>query len=169
MQDHHNKNLDNETWKPLYNLPKYEISNKGRVRKTEIRKQSVNSVGYNALHLSHNNKARNIAVHRAVWETFRDRIPPDKMINHKNGIKTDNRIENLELVTNRENIEHYKNNLLTYKGEKVNTAKLTEDDVRNIRERYNNGVGIMYLAKEYKVGRHAIQRVVKRKTWRHVE
>lgn len=157
-----------EIWKPLYNFGRYQISNLGRVRRTEIRKLSVGSTGYTKLHLSQDNKQRSIAVHRAVWETFNDRIPPDRMINHKNGIKTDNRVENLELVTNRENIEHYKQNLLTYRGARVRTAKLTEKDVRHIRVRYKNGVSAIALAKEYKLAKSTITRLLNGRNWRHV-
>lgn len=160
---------NDEVWKNLYNFRNYQISNKGRVVKTETRKLHVNAAGYNSLNLSQDRKQRKIAVHRAVWETFHGkRIPPEKMINHINGIKTDNRIENLELVTNRGNIEHYKSNLLTYRGERVNTAKLKESDVREIRDKYENGVGVNFLAKSYGVSRHAISRVVSRKTWKHM-
>lgn len=158
----------NETWKNLYNFSTYQISNTGRVRKTELRKLSIDSVGYHRLHLSRDNHQRVIGVHRAVWESFVGPIPPDKMINHKNGIKTDNRLENLELVTNRENIEHYKNNLLTYRGEKVNTSKLNGNKIRKIREKFENGYSASRLMRDYGVSRTTIQRIVKRKSWRHI-
>lgn len=161
--------MNKKKWRKLYDFDKYQISDTGEVRRTEIRKLHINEVGYNTLNLSQKNKQRKIAVHRAVWEAFKGRIPPDKMINHINGIKTDNRIENLEVVTNRENIEHYKNHLLTYRGEKVNTSKLNEDTVREIRRRYENGVSSNYLAKDYGLAKSSITRIISRKNWRHVE
>lgn len=50
-------------------------------------------------------------VHRLVWEAFNGEIPKNLEINHKNGIKHDNRLENLELVTKSENIRHAIKNL----------------------------------------------------------
>lgn len=45
-------------------------------------------------------------IHRLVWEAFHGAIPPGFEVNHRNGDKTDNRLENLELVTRSENMAH---------------------------------------------------------------
>lgn len=45
-------------------------------------------------------------VHRVVWETFKGLIPDNLCINHKNGIKLDNNLSNLEVVTYKENMQH---------------------------------------------------------------
>jgi len=158
-----------EIWKPLYGFKHWEISNQGRIRKTFTPKPYVNDVGYAVANLSQGGAARKVSLHRAVWEMFVDEIPADMVINHKNGIKTDNRIENLELVTNRENIEHYKRELLTYRGEKNHMSKLTEEKVRAIRKRKKLGVSTLQLAKEYGVALSTIKRVVSRKLWGHVK
>lgn len=50
-------------------------------------------------------------VHRLVFEAFKGPIPKGLEINHKNGIKHDNRLENLELVTKSENLKHAVNKL----------------------------------------------------------
>lgn len=155
-----------EIWKPLYGYKNWEISSQGRIRKTFTPKPYVNQTGYSVVHVSQDSIQRKIALHRAVYETFVDEIPENMMINHINGIKTDNRIENLELVTNRENIEHYKNNLLTYKGEIHHKAKLTQADVDLIRKRKKFGVSTMQLSKEYGVNPSTIKRIIARKTWK---
>ena len=47
--------------------------------------------------------------HRFIWETIRGVIPEGYEINHKNKIKTDNRIKNLELMTHQQNVEYSRN------------------------------------------------------------
>jgi len=59
-------------------------------------------------------KYTKVAVHRALWEAFVGPIPDKMEINHKNLNRADNRLENLELVTHRENIQHAIN---TYKSQ----------------------------------------------------
>jgi hypothetical protein len=160
--------LPGETWAPLYNVEHYFVSSLGRVMRAYIFKPNTTNNGYSSLNTSKNGKQRKIGLHRAVWESFNGMIPPELMVNHKNGIKTDNRLENLELVTNRENIEHYKKNLLTYKGELVNTAKLTPDLVREIRERSESGISTAILMRDYGVVKSTINRIITRKNWSHI-
>lgn len=47
---------------------------------------------------------KNVRVHRMIWKAFNGDIPTGYEINHKNGIRDDNRLENLELLTHRENL-----------------------------------------------------------------
>lgn len=53
-----------------------------------------------------NYKEKNYLVHRVVYETFYGKIPDGLQINHINGVKSDNRLRNLEVVTASENIRH---------------------------------------------------------------
>ena len=49
-------------------------------------------------------KVKNVRVHRIIWEAFNGAIPDGYEINHKNGIRDDNRLDNLELLTHRDNL-----------------------------------------------------------------
>lgn len=121
------KTLDNEIWKELNGFEKeYYISNYGRVLslpkewtdtlgrviKTDYRlmKLSDNGYGYKTVRLTKNNSSRNYLVHRLVAQTFlEDR---NECVNHKDGNKTNNHLDNLEWVSYKENNQHAHDNKL---------------------------------------------------------
>jgi hypothetical protein len=95
----------NETWKEVPSFPEYEVSSTGRVRNARTgrsRKFYLNNCGY--INLAIRGKSR--GVHRLVAEAFLERPPVKMDVNHINGVKTDNRLENLEWVTKKQNAEH---------------------------------------------------------------
>lgn len=103
-----------EIWKP-YREGIYHVSNIGRIKRMapginarvgEIKKVGKSSMGYWQFSGFFGGKAKNVYVHRAVAEAFIGEIPDGYEINHKNGIKTDNRVENLEIVTRSQNCIH---------------------------------------------------------------
>lgn len=83
----------------------YSISDTGQVKKKKGKGYKVLAIsdsGYKIL--STDNKT--YYVHRLVWETYNGEIPEGMWINHINGVKTDNSLDNLELVTPKENYRH---------------------------------------------------------------
>lgn len=88
--------------------------------------------------------------HRAIWIAFNGNIPKGMEINHKNGIKTDNSIDNLELVSRKENMLHAsKNNLLKYT--KIDLKKREE-----IKRLYASGINQREIGLIYNVCQQTI-------------
>lgn len=111
---------EKEIWKPILGYEgRYEVSNIGRVRslvanhngryctkKEKILKQATNRLGYSVVRLTDDNKSlHTFTVHRLVMIAFVG-LAEGKEVNHINGIKSDNRIKNLEYVTHFENVQH---------------------------------------------------------------
>lgn len=113
------QNLE-EVWKDIPNYEGlYKISNLGRVKsfvkKERILRPADNGNGYMKVCLCKNGKQKYFLIHRLVYESFTGSIDRWKLggsthdileINHKNEIKTDNRLENLELVTHKYNVNY---------------------------------------------------------------
>ena len=106
---------ENEIWLPV-NIPEFYnshyVSNYGRVKTINGRllSQNYNGYGYLKTCLNSNGVERTITVHKLVAITFLyDTYKENYTVNHKNAIKTDNRVENLEWCTTQENTEHAKN------------------------------------------------------------
>lgn len=78
----------------------------GRVIRKKILKKQIRPNGYEVTQLCINNKKTKVYVHRLVAETHIPNTDNTLQVNHKNGIRNDNRIENLEWVTASENHKH---------------------------------------------------------------
>lgn len=97
-----------EDWKQIEDTQFY-ISNMGRIKNIEtgnILKATPNPKGYLCVNVTVNRVKRNLKPHRLVAEYFIPNPENKEQVNHINCIKTDNRVENLEWVTNLENMRH---------------------------------------------------------------
>lgn len=111
------KILEDEIWKPLTDYEgDYEISNMGNVRsnmrslkKNRILKSSWASSIYPRISLRKNGEYKLVLTHRLVALAFLPNPLNKRTVNHKNGIKTDNRAVNLEWSTDSENMQHAHN------------------------------------------------------------
>lgn len=106
------KNLQGEIWKDINGYDGYQVSNKGRVKSTIVRKDGkllkigINKLGYCVVVLSTNGKSKTHYVHRLVAETFIHNPDKKLCIDHINTDRTDNRVENLRWCTHKENINN---------------------------------------------------------------
>lgn len=111
-----------------------------------------------------------VVAHRLVWRHFNGPIPNGLTINHENGIKDDNRPENLEPATYSGQQVHATHILKTshaanQNGEKNYMAKLTEEQVIEIRKRRANGEALLSIAADFGVGFKAISKIARRQRW----
>lgn len=166
-----------EIWKGLiYQGVDYswrlEVSNLGQLRNTEtkcIYKVSLNGAYYK-VPVSIKGTRKTFLIHRCVAETFiKNTYDKNMVVNHKNGIKTDNFVENLELVTYSENALHaFKTGLRKIYGVENPSSKLSISDVEFIIKNYkkrDKEFGAKALATKYSVHESTITRIVTGKTY----
>ena len=141
-----------------------------RIQKGITIKLTINSDKYYCVTLGKNGKHKTFTVHRLVAIAFLENTLNNNIINHKDGIKTNNHYTNLEWCTTQQNTQHATENNLIPFGENHGMSKLTDMQVLEIREKYKpKGVYSSYrLAVEYNVSRVLINQVVRRKIWKRV-
>ena len=182
MKYNHFKGDDYMEWKDVQGYEgMYRISSCGNLMTVKNGKEKIvrlimDNKGYYRYSFYKDSKARTVKIHRLVAQTFIPNPENKPQVNHINGIKTDNRVENLEWMTNIENMYHSKVNGLR-KGkmpsaENHQNAKLTNENVRYIRNVYKKNCrqfGGGALAKIYGVNISTIIDLVNRKTYASVE
>lgn len=158
---------------------RYEISSDGQIRTLigigcrragSILECASNRKGYRRVCLRAGGQSRTSVIHRLVLEAFVGPAPsPQHQCNHKNGVKSDNRVENLEWVTQRENIRHAADTGLwsPHVGESHGRALVTEDDVRAIRS-LEGVIPAKVLGRCYGVHAASVRAIWRRRNWKHV-
>lgn len=122
--------------------------------------------GYMHLDLCSNGKVKKFLVHRLVAITLIPNPDNKPQVNHINGIKTDNRPQNLEWCTPSENQKHsIKIGIRTTKGVKNSQCKLSENDVIYIRNSKERGC---VLAKQFNISQPTICDIQKGRSWNHI-
>ena len=145
------------------------INEKGRRRvRNPVMLKPENNKGYHRVDLRKNGFKKRILVHRLVAGAFIDNPDNKSFVNHINGIKNDNRVENLEWCTYSENNQHAYDNKLTTPahGENHVCAKLSLSEVLEIKERLINGEKVTKLARDFKVSHATISNIRTEKAWK---
>jgi len=165
-------------WKPVPEFD-YEVSSDGRLRRirtfggrptetySSLHKKRT---GYIDLWLWKDGKPTRRPAHRLVWEVFNGPIPKGLVINHKNGVKDDNRLENLEVLTQSENVidgfrrGRPKPNNPSF-GMNNGSAKLGPDAVREIRRLRKQGARQKDVAEKFGVSVPLVSLIHRRLIW----
>lgn len=178
--------LTNEIWKPIIGYEGlYEVSSLARIRTVErifikingqkivikerILKQGLNTAGYLSVGIYRNTKSTSTRVHRIFATAFIPNPQSKPNINHINGVKTDNRIENLEWCTQKENIQHaFRTGLVNNTGINNGQCLLNEKKVLAIKKLLLSGITQKEIAGKYSVTRSCILKIHRKESWKHI-
>lgn len=118
----------------------FNVDSEGRVWRGTKRAEHRTPAGYLQVRVMINGKRHNTGAHRLVWRSTVGKISEGCVVNHKNGRKDDNRPINLEIVTYSGNTKHaYRTGLIDEHGEDNPAAKLSDNQVAQIRNMYAQG------------------------------
>ena len=151
----------------------YEVDESGVVYSVR-RNRSLNPIkmksGYSYVHLCNGKNTKLARIHRIVASAFIPNTENKPQVNHINGDKSDNRVNNLEWCDAKYNMRHaQKLGLFTPEGENNPVSKLTSKEVEKIREEYKRGTkefGICALGEKYGVSDVMISKIVTGKSWK---
>ena len=165
--------LEVERWTSIPGFPWYSVSTKGRVRNDNSKRNLspwIDGPGYLRVSLYGNSRKKFKYVHRLVLIAFVSEPPPNTECNHKDGIKSNCFLNNLEWVTKQENQRHaYAIGLnYGYKGAENPNSKLTDEKVYEIRLRRNNGENLKDIADDYSVTAPLVSAICSSKLWKHI-
>lgn len=175
-------NGNNEIWKLVNEYEgDYSVSNFGNVRSERtttctytgrMLKNVTHRCGYLQVGLYKNGRAKIFLVHRLVASAFLGPCPPGFQVNHKDGNKANNHLDNLEYITPVENTRHAIATL-GYRagngpGELCPTSKLTAVQVLRIRQLVKQGEKHATISAAYGVSRRCVGHIVCGATWKHL-
>lgn len=168
--------MSTERWVPIASYLNYKVSDLGRVKRVvskncrveRILKQSPRT-GYPSVDLCKNGRRRSHSVHKLVAVAFIPNPTALPEVNHKNAVRTDCRVDNLEWTDRVGNAQHaHDNGLQDCKGEKNGQAKLTEVEVAMIRHLSPLPRGTPEIfARVFGVSETTIRDIAHGRTWLH--
>ena len=172
-------------WRMIPHHPAYEVSRDGRVRRRAsghgarpglVLSPQVHKSGYLYVHLWEGGKRTAHRVHRLVAEAWIGPIPEGYEVNHRDGDRANNHVDNLEIVTPSQNVRHsyvvLDRDPAVY-GERHHHAKLTVLNVRRMRAMWPDWKALgrtqAALGEVFGVSDSVVSRVVNGAAWQHIQ
>lgn len=156
-----------EEWRVVEGWSKYEVSSLGRVRSlhwAEPRPRKLVTTGrYPMVMLKQDGRLWNVEVHTLVARAFLGPRPEGQEVAHLNGMNSDARVENLAYKSKVENEADKVIHGTRYRNADVYNAKLTAENVRQIRADVGRGVQQKHLAARFGVSKQHISDIVRGK------
>ncbi|MFJ5713154.1 NUMOD4 motif-containing HNH endonuclease [Neobacillus sp. NPDC093127] len=170
------------TWKDIVGYEGlYQVSNQGDVKgldrkgvdgrdlKGKVLKPKMNTCGYLQVNLCKNRIKKFLYVHRLVAKAFLNNPNGFSQVNHIDGVKTNNNLENLEWVSPTTNLKHaFSIGLKSNSGESHSQSKLTEKDVIDIYKRAHSGESQRVIAGNYGIVQQAVSDIKLQKSWSYL-
>ena len=182
--------IDGEIWKTIKGYSNFQISNKGRVKSVSRKIRFVHAVtgeehfrqtkdvilklikdkrGYYSVSLrGDDGLISRLKIHRLVAEAFIPNPNDYKIINHIDGIKSNNCSENLEWCNHQQNMAHSILNGLSIFGERHCKAKLTNEFVELLKIKMALGFNDCELSREYGISSKSISAIRCGRKWKHI-
>lgn len=167
--------MDKEIWKDIEGYEgKYQVSNLGRVRSLIGNKKILSPAHIKGNYLLVNLRySKGKLIHRLVAEAFVPNPKNKPEVNHIDGNKENNRAENLEWVTPKENTKHAHDiGLVCHPtGQEHPRSKFTNQQIKQIRNEHianDKKYGARALAKKYGVASSTIDRIIKNQRYRNI-
>ena len=183
------EDLENEIWKDVVGYEgHYMVSNLGRVksikihnshgtvmkeRRNKLKKVYINERGYCKVSVIINSQSKRVSVHRLVAMAFITNPENKPQVNHIDGIRNNNYVENLEWCTATENVRHAWDNGLNKakKGEEVAHTRLTNEEVIEIKKLYRSGMKIIDIHRNnnFNCSYGSMIKITAGLTWAHIK
>ncbi len=179
-------------WKNIEDFPSYEVSNYGEIRNKKtnrILKAWSTERGYPRVDLCKDGNKKPYRIHRLVAKHFVPNPQNKTYVNHKDGNKKNNKANNLEWCTAKENTAHaIKNGLLKpinfyqkgenhpmkpinfyQKGENHPNAKLSNKDVVAIKKAIKSGIDSSEIYKNFDITKSQLCDIKHGRKWNHIQ
>ncbi len=163
-------------YKTIPYLPSYAVSRCGKVIRKEKNKQLtpiwVGPKGYRYLgvHVSQNGKTTSPRIHKLVADVWLEKPTSTQLleVNHKDGDKANNCVDNLQWVTKAQNLRHAVETGLKQKGEELYNSSISEEDVHSCCKLLIDGWRVKDLADKFNISKDAVRKIRAGDTYFHI-
>jgi hypothetical protein len=162
-----------EIWKPVVGYPQYEVSTHGRIKRVaascgtkqgKVLNPWHKKNGYLAVGLSVDCKVVTKLVHRLVAEAWIGDVAGLDVC-HNNGVRDDNRVENLRIDTRQGNMKDVVKHDTHIRGERCGTNKYAESMIRELKKEIAQGKVLRQLAEKYGMPATTVYGIADGRTW----